>query len=351
MRGLVLEGGGVKGAYQIGSFYAFRNCHIKFNGFVGTSIGSFNAVMLASHMERELLNFWYNVNPGSLFGIDKRFVKMVNDKELDLQGLIGAFSSLKNVVKNFGLDNSNMLLEVKDLVNFNKLRKSDKDFGLVTVRVSRKGFKPLYVYKEDITSQENLVEYLMASCYLPVFRERRIVDNHFYIDGGFYDNSPVKLLEDKGYKELYIINIKGIGLSRIDKNDKIKKIIIKPSRDNGKVLELNRSVIRDNIMMGYYDTLRVIKKLDGYKYCFKRRSNKYYEFICRNINKKILRRVKNYFKVSTTKEAVIKSLEYIMIKERVSYYDVYNSYKMIKKFKGNNSKSFIYKFISNIKFF
>ena len=350
MRGLVLEGGGVKGAYQIGSFYAFRNCHIKFNGFVGTSIGSFNAVMLASHMERELLNFWYNVNPGSLFGIDKRFVEMVNDKELDLQGLIGAFSSLKNVVKNFGLDNSNMLLEVKDLVNFNKLRKSDKDFGLVTVRVSRKGFKPLYVYKEDITSQENLVEYLMASCYLPVFRERRIVDNHFYIDGGFYDNSPVKLLEDKGYKELYIINIKGIGLSRIDKNDKIKKIVIKPSRDNGKVLELNRSIIRDNIMMGYYDTLRVLKKLDGYKYCFKKRSNKYYDFICRKVNKKLFRRVKNFFKVSTTKEVVIKALEYVMIKEKIDYYDVYNSYKIIKSFRNISNKMFIYNFISEIRY-
>lgn len=346
----MLEGGGVKGSYQIGAFYAFRDCGIKFNGFVGTSIGSFNAAMLASNKERELLNFWYNVDPGDLLGMDSRFVDLFNDKDLDINGLIGAYTSFKSIVKNFGLDNTKLLREVKKVVNFDDLNKSNKDFGLVTVKLTKKGIEPLYVYKENINNQDNLVDYLMASCYLPVIRQKRIIDNHFYLDGGFYDNSPVKLLRDKGYDEVYIIKIKGIGINRALYTD-IKTTIISPSRENGSVLELNRNTIKDNIMMGYYDTLRLLKKLDGYRYCFKRKSDFYYNFIARKVNKRLDKRVKNFFRTSSNRDTIIKVLEYILEKENISYYDVYHPYKIIKKFRNNDNKHFIYRYIRELKFF
>ena len=349
MRGLVLEGGGVKGSYQIGAYYAFRDCGIKFDGFVGTSIGSFNAVMLASNMEKELLKFWYNVDPGTLLGMDSRFVELFNDKELDLNGLKGAFTSLTNIIKNFGLDNTKLLNTVKKVVNFDTLIKSNKDFGLVTVKVSREGIKPLYVYKENIPNQDMLIEYLMASCYLPVFREKRIIDNHYYLDGGFYDNSPVKLLKDKGYDEVYVINIKGIGINRT-LNTNVKTHIITPTRDNGSVLELNREIIKNNILMGYYDTLRYIKKLDGYQFCFKKRRDWYYNLLSRKVDKRLKRRVSNFFKTETNHDTIIKALEYILEKEEISYYDVYNPYKLIKKIRKINNNHFIYRYIKELRF-
>ena len=170
-KGLVLEGGGVKGSYQIGSFYAFKDCGIKLDGFVGTSIGSFNACMLASNMYNELLDFWNNVNPGFLLDFDKSFVKSINTKEVDKKAVIGALSTLKQVVKNKGVDNNKLMGEIYDLVDYDKLIKSNKDFGLVTVRLS--GLKPLYVYKDNIKSKEKLIEYLMASCYFPGFKEKK----------------------------------------------------------------------------------------------------------------------------------------------------------------------------------
>lgn len=350
MQGLVLEGGGVKGAYQIGAFYAFRDCKIKLNGFVGTSIGSFNAAMLASHKELELLDFWFHVNPGELLGFEQKFVDTRINKNLDIKSLISSFSALKKVIANFGLDNSKLLEEIANILDYEALKNSNLDFGLVTVQVSRHGIKPIYVNKSDIKSKEKLIEYLMASSYLPVFREKRIIDNHYYIDGGFYDNSPVKLLADKGYEKIYIINIKGIGFNRKPPKN-VELINISPSRDNGKILEFNSDVIRENIKMGYYDTLRKLKNLDGYKYCFKKRSNKYYKFITRKIPKRQIRRVKNFFNVETTKEAVIRSLEYIFEKESIDYNNVYNAYKMMKKLRTAKIDHFIYRFIRNIKFF
>lgn len=346
-KGLVLEGGGVKGSYQIGSFYAFKDCGIKLDGFVGTSIGSFNACMLASNMYKELLDFWNNVNPGFLLDFDKSFVKSINTKEVDKKAVIGALSTLKQVVKNKGVDNNKLMGEIYDLVDYDKLIKSNKDFGLVTVRLS--GLKPLYVYKDNIKSKEKLIEYLMASCYFPGFKEKKLIDNHYYIDGGFYDNSPVKLLKDKDYDKVYIINIKGIGINRTYP-DNIDIVEIKPSRENGLIFELDQSVIRDNIKMGYYDTLRLLKRLDGYKYCFKRRSEQYYEFITRKVEKRLLRRTMSFFDTKSYKETVIKSLEYYCEHEKVDYYKVYNSYHLIKKVRKSKNRKFIYQFLREIKF-
>ena len=75
MVGLVLEGGGVRGSYQIGAFIALYDSGIKPDGFVGTSMGSFNAAMLASGKHFELLDFWENVDVAKIFNI----------KEIDLK--------------------------------------------------------------------------------------------------------------------------------------------------------------------------------------------------------------------------------------------------------------------------
>ena len=351
MKGLVLEGGGVKGSYQVGAYYAFKYKRIKFDGIVGTSIGSFNAAMLASGRERELLKFWYEISPGAAMNFDSRFVEAFNGKGISLNAFLGAFSTLKGFVKNFGLDYTKLISMVQIALNYDKLSRSSLDYGLVTVRLSKKdGIKPVYINKEDIEDENKLLEYIMASCYLPVFKQKRIIDNHYYLDGGFYDNAPFKLLTDKGYKDIYIVNIRGIGINRkIPKN--VNVTYIHPSRSNGGILELNQDVIRDNIKMGYYDTLRVLNRLDGFKYCFKAKKESYYKFLCRKVDKKLVTRIMNFFGVYTYKDSVIKALEYILEKDNVDYYDVYNSYKLIKKHRKNKSKKFIYRFIRDLKFF
>ena len=84
MVGLSLAGGGVKGSYQIGAYMAFKKCHIKFDGITGTSIGSFNAAMLTSGMEKELLDFWVNADIGQILGFDKKYVELVNSEKFDI---------------------------------------------------------------------------------------------------------------------------------------------------------------------------------------------------------------------------------------------------------------------------
>lgn len=44
--GLVLEGGGAKGAYQIGAWKALREAGVKIRGVAGTSVGALNGALI-----------------------------------------------------------------------------------------------------------------------------------------------------------------------------------------------------------------------------------------------------------------------------------------------------------------
>jgi hypothetical protein len=57
-RGLVLEGGGAKGAYQVGCLRAFQEHDIKFDAIAGTSIDALNGTLLSSGKLDEGTAYW-----------------------------------------------------------------------------------------------------------------------------------------------------------------------------------------------------------------------------------------------------------------------------------------------------
>ena len=60
MKGLVLEGGGTKGAYQIGAYKALRDLGIEFQGVAGTSIGALNgAYIIQNDIEMSKTTIYY----------------------------------------------------------------------------------------------------------------------------------------------------------------------------------------------------------------------------------------------------------------------------------------------------
>lgn len=343
MKGLVLGGGGAKGAYQVGAFLAFKKCHIKIDGVVGTSIGSFNAAAICAGKDEELYKFWKNVDVGYLLGLNKKYVKSVNDKKLFKEFIYGLIQT-KEIIENKGISTDKLKKALELMVDEEKIRKSKMDFGLVTVKAKSKTLKPLYLFKEDM-KEGTIADYILASCNLPVFKMSKMIDDSIYLDGGFYDNAPVKMLKDKGYDEIYVINIQGLG--RVPKDyDKNGVIEITPSRYLGSMLSVDKKRINENIKLGYYDTMKVLKKLDGYSFIFKRKPNFIYNYKIKKINEDLLKRVKKYFKVTSNKDAIIKSLEYIMMKEDLTYYDIYSPWVVVKYVKERtNNKHFVYEFI------
>ena len=51
---------------------------------------------------------------------------------------------------------------------------------------------------------------LMASAYLPVFKREKLGGKR-YLDGGGWNNVPVDILLEEGYRDIIIIRIYGLG--------------------------------------------------------------------------------------------------------------------------------------------
>lgn len=351
--GLALEGGGLKGSYQIGAYYAFKRCHIKISGFVGTSIGSFNACLMASGQTKELLEMWQTIEPEKLLDINQEFADYINGKRGTLKALKGLNTTIISTLKQKGISTDKLRNLAEKIIDKEKLYKSKKDFGLTTVKLH--DFIPIYITKNEIP-KDKLIDYLIASCSLPIFKLSPIIDDSIYIDGGFYDNCPIKMLIDKNYDIIYEIRINGIGRNRNVAKKKSKVITIRPSKNICNVLELNQNKIRENILLGYYDTLRLLKNYDGYRYTFTKTPKFIIKLLTGHISKRSMTRIKDFFKVKTDKEAIIKSLEYAMDYYKISPYHVYNLTTALnniqKKYLNNTkSKNFIFNFLKKLRIF
>lgn len=345
--GLVFAGGGAKGAYQVGVYKAMLKSRIKIDGVTGTSIGSFNAAMIAAGDFDKLEYFWLNDDIGKLMG----FIDNMNIDKKNYSDHIKEFSiPYISMVMNKGLPINGLRDKLKKIVNENNIRNSNMDFGLVTYKI--KDAKPLYLFKEDMPKGK-LVDYIIASCYLPVFHYEKLDDDSYYLDGGFYDNLPYNMLGEKDYDLIYCVELGSVGIKTKNRT-KAKLVTIKPSRNLGGILNTNKYKIKENIELGYYDGLKVFKNLDGNKFIFKKRSNWIYSLLSRKINKRIKTRAEVYFLTRNNKELVIKSIEYVLKKEKKTYLKVYDPLEEIKRINKKykyEKDSIVYQFLRQIKLF
>lgn len=159
------------------------------------------------------------------------------------------------------------------------------DFGIVTVNLSE--FRPLHMFLQDIPRGE-LKYYLMASAYLPVFKSERL-GGKIYLDGGFYDNLPYKMLVEQGYKDLILVRTHALGLTRKLDLEGTNAIVISPSDNIGRSYEYDGNRAKTNIELGYYDGLRALNGLKGQRYYVYPKTNKdfYLDFLLKIPEEKV----------------------------------------------------------------
>ena len=116
--GLVLAGGGAKGAYQIGAWKALKEMGINFSAIVGTSIGSINGALIAADDYEKAREMWLNIS------IDKGL--RINEELPDPENLFSKknWSVLfKEFLKNGGFDASPAAEYIRTYVDEDKVRK------------------------------------------------------------------------------------------------------------------------------------------------------------------------------------------------------------------------------------
>lgn len=262
MYGLVLEGGGTKGAYQIGVYKALIESGIEIGGVAGTSIGALNGAMIVQGDYEKCYELWHDITYSMIINANDDDIERISQFKWVKEDISFVKGKIKSVLSDRGFDIGPFREFLEEYIDEDKVRKSGMDFGIVTINLSE--LKPLHMYIEDMPKGE-LNNYLMASSYLPVFKAEKI-GGKLYLDGGFYDNLPFRMLKEKGYKDLILIRTHSKGLVRkIDLGDS-NSMIISPSEDLGRSLDCDPSRTRYNLKLGYYDGLRALNKLKGERY-------------------------------------------------------------------------------------
>jgi len=249
---LVLEGGGAKGAYQIGAYFALKEMGFQFEKVVGTSIGAFNGAMIVQGDAFKCYKAWKSLDLS-----DFNDTLKVKEKDNDIISRVKSKLEKHDIkVPEIQISPDPLYRLVDRFIDEDKIRKSPIDFGMCTVNVS--DLKVERLFKEDI--EEGLLkDYIIASCYYPVFKPKPL-HGKYYIDGGIASPFPIEMIEDG--MDIVLIRLNNNPL----KDTSRAKYVIEPRESLGSAMDFDQDRADELIKLGYFDTFKEIKGLMGEEY-------------------------------------------------------------------------------------
>lgn len=279
--GLALEGGGARGAYQIGAWKALKEAGVKINAVAGTSVGALNGALICMGDLGQAERIWSEMTYSAVMEVDDSLMERFMDNKLPFKEL---FHEFLKIIGEGGVDVTSLRRLIHEYIDEKKIRESGIAFNLLTFSLTDK--KELDLSLEDIP--EGLLEdYLLASAYLLGFKNEELHGKR-YMDGGMFNNLPVGSLVDGGCENIIAIRIYGPG-----REPKVKlpqgavRYEIAPRVKLGNILDFNARRSRQNMKIGYYDAMRMIYGLSGRIYYIEETHEEwYYEEKLKNLTER-----------------------------------------------------------------
>ena len=261
--GIVLEGGGAKGAYQIGAWKALREAGVRIKGIAGASVGSLNGALICMDDLEKAEDIWKNIEYSRVMDVSDETIKALKKKDFKALNMQEILNSGFQFIKDGGFDVTPLKNLIAEVVgDESRIRESDRELFAMTYSVSE--HKELAV---DVKSGEegSVKDMLLASAYFLAFKNEKLGGKR-YRDGGGFNNVPLGVLLDKGYEDIIVIRIYGWGFD----SEKVTKIPdganvyhIAPRQDLGGILEFDKKQSRKNMTLGYFDAKRFLYGLAG----------------------------------------------------------------------------------------
>ncbi|WP_297778672.1 patatin-like phospholipase family protein [Blautia sp.] len=256
--GLVLEGGGAKGAYQIGAWKALREAGVKLKGIAGTSVGALNGALICMGDLEKAERLWENISYSKIMSVDDGVMgEIFKHKKISRETL----KELMDYMADGGVDISPLKQLIAESVDEEKIRNSPIDLYVLTFNVDE--FRELDIDIKE-TEPELIKDFLLASAYIfPIFKNEKL-HGKTYIDGGAINNVPLGSLVDRGYEDIIVVRIFGIGREKKVKIPEGTHVYtVAPSVSLGSILDFNQKKSRMHMTRGYFDTMRMIYGLSG----------------------------------------------------------------------------------------
>ena len=261
---IALEGGGAKGAYQVGVWRALEESGIRYNAVSGTSVGALNGAMMAMRDLNMAEKLWKDIRFSQVMNVDDETMKRIMNREFENFGQVkDALRTLRDVVFSGGFDTEPLRNLVAEHVDEEKVRNSGVEFFLSTFSLTDR--KEVDVDAKELAPGE-LQNMLLASAYFPAFKQEKLGGKN-YTDGGIYDAVPINALVTRGYKNLIVVRIYGFGIERRVKiPEDVHITTIAPTASLGNMLNFSSENSAHNMVLGYYDAQKVLYSLYGRDY-------------------------------------------------------------------------------------
>ena len=256
--GLALEGGGAKGAYQIGVWKALKEAGVRIKGVAGTSVGALNGAFICMDDLPTAEHVWENITYSQIMDVDEEQMRRLLQNEMTSKEF---FSAVFKKVGEGGLDVNPLREMIHTYVREEEIRKSPIELYISTFNMDR--MKELDLDLKEV-EEGKMQDYLLASAYIfPLFKNEKI-DGMRFVDGGVVNKIPINVLLEHGYENIIAVRIFGIGREKPVKIPEETTLIeIAAKVDLGNILDFDAARSKRNMKIGYYDAKRVIYGLSG----------------------------------------------------------------------------------------
>ncbi|WP_055069114.1 patatin-like phospholipase family protein [Clostridium massiliamazoniense] len=264
--GLVLAGGGARGAYQIGIWKALRELNIDKHISVvsGTSIGALNAILFMQGDLEVAEEIWYEISMEKVLPID--------NFELFKRGVMLTIGSknipfikkyMPRVLEEGNVSKEGIVEVINKYLDIEKIKQSNIECYATCTEVD--DLKAKY-FKYNEYSLEEIKKIILATSAIPSIYEAEEISGKRYLDGGMVDNIPVQPVYGTGCDLIIISYLHGTDCIDKDNFPNTKIIEIRPMKcDNGGIkdglLDFNNKSIKKRIYEGYEDTINTFEPI------------------------------------------------------------------------------------------
>ena len=201
---IALEGGGAKGAYEVGVWRALDEAGVRFDAVAGTSVGALNGAMMVMGELEQALRLWENIRFSQVFDADDVQLKKLYDHKLSEVDFRTLFKDVMEAIHEGGLDIEPLRRLIAEWVDEEKIRSSPKKLFLVTYSLTDK--RELDIDADEL-EEGKLRDMLLASAYVPLFQRKKL-DGKDYVDGSVHNIVPISsLLETRTARIISIFPI------------------------------------------------------------------------------------------------------------------------------------------------
>ena len=297
---LILEGGGAKNSFQYGVLKVLTKAGYKFNAASGASFGAINAALFVEGGMKKVEEFWKEFDAKSLFGeeaLNTIFDQIYRKEEVDTSLVSGMMSLFKDSLTFIEAANTRYNMFFNKYIDEASIRNSKMNYGLVVTKVPpfckdvflggigdknpfelfssvvKAGgtnrfidnfeYSGLDLVKDEIPKGK-LADYVIASASLIPPCYPKELDGNYYVDGGYFDNTPIAMMKMRGYKDFIVIKTNPLDVNLDD--DLYKDINVKfiaPDYDLGSCAMFSKENMDNIYELGINKGKEFIEKEHG----------------------------------------------------------------------------------------